>query len=224
MSIMEYIKEKSESFSHGNVFRSSIETKYVELSALVKKRFGGPTDIQTSRWQTAPIERRVPAESDKATSIREAENVFALLNAKLGQELHIGEWYTVTQECVNQFADATGDRQWVHTDQERARHDSPFKCTIAHGFLTLSLIPFLTNMTQTEESLFPGAKLVVNYGLNKVRFPHPIKVGSRIRARTILTELTLTKRCIEVISEVQISVNENQRLACVAGTIVRVYF
>ena len=105
------------------------------------------------------------------------------LELQLDQETFVGEWFTVEQECINQFAEVTGDQQWIHTDPIRAAKESPFKSTIAHGFLTLALLPKLTDAVDDSNNPFPEAKMIVNYGLNQVRFPFPVKAGARIRAR-----------------------------------------
>ena len=102
-----------------------------------------------------------------------------------GQELGTSDWLEIDQDRVNGFADATGDHQWIHVDVERAAA-GPFGGTIAHGYLTLSLIPFLGSQVFSLET--PGAKL--NYGVNKVRFPHPVRVGSRIRDHVTMGEVT----------------------------------
>ena len=102
----------------------------------------------------------------------------AEMKACVGQEIVVSDWLEITQDRVNQFAVATGDHQWIHTDPARAK-DGPFGAPIAHGFLTLSLLPYFF-----EQSLStPSVKMGVNYGLNKVRFMSPVKVGARIRAR-----------------------------------------
>ncbi|MFE3172928.1 MaoC family dehydratase [Amycolatopsis sp. NPDC059090] len=109
----------------------------------------------------------------------------AELAEAVGKPLGTSEWHTVSQEQVQLFADATGDHQWIHLDAEKAAA-GPFGTTIAHGFLTLSLIPsFLPEIYRVE-----GLKMGINYGLNKVRFPQPVKVGSRVRGTADLVELT----------------------------------
>jgi acyl dehydratase len=101
------------------------------------------------------------------------------LAAKVGQEVVVSDWLEVTQQRIDQFADATGDHQWIHVDVERARRESPFGTTIAHGFLTLSLLShFLNNSLE-----FGDSKMGVNYGCNRLRFTAPVKAGSRLRAR-----------------------------------------
>ena len=153
-----------------------------------------------------------------------AEGTYNTLKNKLGKETFLGEWYLIDQNCINQFAKATGDNQWIHTDSERAKVYSPFKSTIAHGFLTLALIPALTETTDPEKTPYPEAKMVVMYGLNKVRYLYPIKSGSRVRARIHLLGLTPIKHSIEVVNKVSIEVENRSRPACIAETVLRLRF
>ncbi|ATJ86867.1 MaoC family dehydratase [Ralstonia solanacearum] len=104
------------------------------------------------------------------------------LRELVGQEVAVSDWMEITQQQVNQFAEATGDRQWIHVDVERARRESPFGAPVAHGFLTLSLLPALMHNALD----MPDVQMGVNYGLNKVRFMAPVPVGSRLRARVSL--------------------------------------
>ncbi len=106
------------------------------------------------------------------------------LAGKAGQEIVVSDWLEVTQERINQFADATGDHQWIHVDVERARRESPFGAPIAHGFLTMSLLSHFLNVSLE----FGGSKMGVNYGFNRLRFTAPVKAGSRLRARFKLKE------------------------------------
>lgn len=101
----------------------------------------------------------------------------------VGQEVAVSDWIVITQERVTRFAEATGDQQWIHVDVERSRKESPYGGTVAHGFLTLSLFPMLMQSAIAMSDV----KMGVNYGLNKVRFPAPLPVGSRLRARFALT-------------------------------------
>jgi acyl dehydratase len=110
----------------------------------------------------------------KFVSLEEAQTL-------IGQEVGISEWLQITQEKVNQFAEATGDFQFIHIDEERARQETPFGGTIAHGFLTLSLLSMLS--AQTDTIKIKGANVFINYGLDKVRFINPVRTGKRIRAR-----------------------------------------
>lgn len=109
------------------------------------------------------------------------------IGERVGQELGVSDWVTVDQERINTFADCTGDHQWIHVDRERAARESPLGTTIAHGYLTLSLLPMLTE----KLGLHPkGATFALNYGLDKVRFLAPVPSGSRLRVRTSLMSMT----------------------------------
>jgi acyl dehydratase len=132
-----------------------------------------------------------------------------------GEELGLSEWLEIDQERVDRFAYATGDHQWIHIDAERAA-SGPFGGTIAHGYLTLSLIPFLGSQVFALQT--PGAKL--NYGVNKVRFPHPVRVGSRIRSRVTLGEVTDLATGKQLTLRHVIEIEGQDKPACVAETVV----
>lgn len=110
------------------------------------------------------------------------------LNALSGQELGISSWTTIDQDRIQAFADATGDHQWIHVDVDRARQESPWGAPVAHGYLTLSLLPMLTE----EIYRVDGISAKINYGLNRVRFPNAVTAGSQVRARTTLLDLEQT--------------------------------
>ena len=132
-----------------------------------------------------------------------------------GQELGTSEWLEVDQPRVNAFAECTEDRQWIHIDVERAK-DGPFGGTIAHGYLTLSLIPYLGSQVFSLET--PGAKL--NYGVNKVRFPSPVRVGSRIRSHVVMGEVTDLPTGKQLTFRHTIEIEGHDKPACVAETVV----
>jgi acyl dehydratase len=140
---------------------------------------------------------------------------FDQLSEAVGEDLGTTEWLEVTQERVDAFADATGDHQWIHVDVDRAR-EGPFGGTIAHGYLTLSLIPQFT--PQLFELETPGAKL--NYGVNKVRFPHPVPVGSAVRATATIAELTDVPAGKHMITRYKVEIEDVEKPACVAETVV----
>ena len=149
----------------------------------------------------------------------------AELQSQVGKETHVGDWVSITQERINQFAEATGDHQWIHVDVERANAESPFGSPIAHGYLTLSLVPYLTESVNPDKPRFPNIKMGVNYGLNKVRFPSPVKVGSRIRSRTSLVSFEEVRgNGIQMINQITIEVEGEQKPCCVAETVSRFYF
>ena len=137
------------------------------------------------------------------------------LAAVKGEHLGYSDWHTVTQEQVNLFADATGDHQWIHVDQERAAQ-GPFGGTIAHGYLTLSLIPVLVSGIYRVDNLTMG----INYGSNKVRFPATVRVGSRIRAGAELVDVQEAKLGKQFVVRTTVEIEGNGKPACVAETVV----
>ncbi|HET7389044.1 MAG TPA: MaoC family dehydratase [Nocardioidaceae bacterium] len=137
------------------------------------------------------------------------------LDAAVGEPLGVSDWLEITQDRVDAFADATGDHQWIHVDVERAT-DGPFGTTIAHGYLTLSLIPQFS--PQLFDLQTPGARL--NYGVNKVRFPSPVKVGSRIRATATITDLADVPAGKQMVTKYVVEIEDEEKPACVAEAVV----
>ncbi|MBM7519452.1 MaoC family dehydratase [Nocardioides nitrophenolicus] len=140
---------------------------------------------------------------------------FEELTEAAGTDLGSSDWVTIDQRRVNQFADATGDHQWIHVDLERAK-EGPFGGTIAHGYLTLSLVPWLGSQVFTLRT--PGAKL--NYGVNKVRFPTPLLVGKRIRLHVRLGEVVDIASGKQLTVQHTVEIEDEAKPACVAETVV----
>jgi acyl dehydratase len=136
-----------------------------------------------------------------------------------GTELGTSDWFEVTQERVNTFADATGDHQWIHVDVERAKAESPFGGPIAHGYLTLSLVVPLVSQTYTVTD----QKMGVNYGLNKVRFPAPVPVGSKVRARVTLKDVEEVAGGVQNTVSVTIEREGGDKPVCIAEWVTRTY-
>ncbi len=143
------------------------------------------------------------------------------LKTLVGQEIAVTDWFNVTQERIQQFADATLDHQWIHVDVGRARRESPFKAPIAHGFLTLSMLPhFMHQALEIKQDV----RLGVNYGLNRVRFVSPVRAGSDIRARIVLQSLKdVPPDAMEAIFNATIEVEGGEKPCCVAEWVVRYY-
>jgi acyl dehydratase len=138
-----------------------------------------------------------------------------------GQEVAVTDWFTMTQDRVQQFADATLDHQWIHVDVERAKTESPFKAPIAHGFLTLSLLAHFMEEAVTIQQKF---SLAVNYGMNKMRFVSPVKVGARIRARFVLASARdVEPNGLEAQYNATVEIEGAEKPACVAEWLVRYY-
>jgi len=140
------------------------------------------------------------------------------LDGRVGQEVAVSPWVEIRQDRIDGFARATDDFQWIHVDQDRARQ-SPFGGTIAHGFLTLSLLPMMTDaaLTLTDRSMG------INYGLNKVRFPSPVPVGSKLRARFTLARLDKMEGCVQTTWSVVVEREGSEKPVMVAETISRYY-
>jgi len=136
----------------------------------------------------------------------------------VGREMATTEWFSVTQDRIQQFAETTEDRQWIHVDRERAQRDSPYGTTIAHGFLTLSL---LSHFLQQAIQIGSGVRMSVNYGLNRVRFPSPVPAGSRIRARFTLQALKDIADGVEATFSVVIEGENSDKPCCVAEWVIR---
>jgi acyl dehydratase len=141
------------------------------------------------------------------------------LRDRIGEELAPSGWMAITQEKINQFADATGDHQWIHIDAARAATESPFKSTIAHGFLTLSLISALLRDAVTPT----GLRMAINYGLNRVRFVAPVPVGSRVRGRFAVAAVEETGDSVQVTWTATIEREGVAKPCCVAEWVVRYY-
>ncbi len=224
MNVIEFIKDKKERLQRNNAqFIARIEPQFKNISDLLNKTI---TNTLNNPWLSKFNLFDDDEQNSPQPLILHPEVVAMLtkLKAQVGEETFIGEWFTVDQECINQFAQVTGDQQWIHTDPVRAAKESPFKTTIAHGFLTLSLLPKLTESVDESSNPYPEAKMMVNYGLNQVRFPFPVKSGSRIRARKKIINLTPMKKSIEIVHEISLEVENSKRPACVAETVLRLYF
>ncbi len=140
------------------------------------------------------------------------------LQALVGEELGASEWHRVDQERIDAFAEVTGDHQWIHVDPERAAA-GPFGTTIAHGYLTLSMLPAL----MAEVWRVEGVRMGVNYGLNRVRFPSPVPVGSRVRVVARLKEAAPLEGAVQGVVEATVEVEGGAKPACVAETVFRLY-
>lgn len=138
----------------------------------------------------------------------------------VGKEIGVSDWLVVTQDRIDRFAEATEDRQWIHVDPERAKRESPYESTIAHGFLTLSLISFFTRQVIEVRG---GNRLVVNYGLNRVRFPSAVREGSRIRAHISLLGFKEFAEGHEAVFACSVECEGSEKPCCVAEWIVRYY-
>ncbi len=154
-----------------------------------------------------------------------AENAAEIFKKRIGAEEPPGDWHQVGQDQINLFAEATGDHQFIHVDPEKAKA-TPFGTTVAHGFLTLSLLPFLqASIAQADRSGYQGLAMGVNYGLNKVRFPNPVAVDSKVRAKRVLSAVDLVgPNALQLTQNVTIEIEGQAKPACAAEFLTRLIY
>lgn len=155
-----------------------------------------------------------------------AEKGIEILEAQVGKPDGAGDWIEVDQDRINLFADATLDHQFIHIDPEKSARLSPYKVTIAHGFLTLSLLPHLTSsIPQQNPAAYEGMVMGVNYGLDKVRFPSPVPVNSKLRAHRELMDVTLVdENTIQTKNKITVEIEGSEKPACVAEFLSRMIY
>lgn len=220
MSVVEYLKDRERLLRKqlGSVeLKSRFEPSLRVLSERLSKTINHTLNTPWLGKFALLLEREQQAEAVVTPEARAFYNKWC---ERIGQETHLGDWLLIDQDRINQFAFVTEDDQWIHTDVARAAKESPFGTTIAHGFLTLAMLP---KLTQSTNNPYPEARMLVNYGMNTVRFPYPVKAGSKVRARTQLKQVEVSKRYVDLISEIKIEIENSKRLACVAETLLRVY-
>jgi acyl dehydratase len=152
------------------------------------------------------------------------ELALATLTAQVGTEIHVSPWLEVTQERVRAFADATDDHQWIHVDPARADRESAYGGTIAHGYLTLSLYPMLRGLVEEGRPPYPGVRNVINYGINKLRFPTAVRVGSRLRLRSTLLAVEEVPGGLQLVESGTFELDGEPKPGCVAELLMRLYF
>ncbi len=227
MKVVNLLKQRSEVLSRQHAVlmqrMSPAVKEYWEEFLTKTNNFHLFTWVRDFHFPAAVNEDTISADAEIILK-PEAQKLFDQLSEQIGEVIHTGDWLLVDQNRINQFGLVTEDTQWIHTDPERAARDSPFKTTIAHGFLTLALLPRLTDSVDPEKPLFPTAKMVVNVGLNEVRFPYPIKSGDRVRARSILTSVTPVKKGLEVVREIRVEIDGIRRPGCVVQSVIQLHF
>jgi len=152
-----------------------------------------------------------------------SSQLIELLRGRIGQEVHVSDWLTITQQRIDAFADATSDHQWIHVDPVRAAAESPWGTTIAHGYLTLSLYPMMRGLVSADSPIYPGVRQVINYGLDKLRFPNAVKVDSRIRTRCVLSKVEEVTGGVQTTEQATFEIDGQAKPACIAEAIMRLY-
>jgi acyl dehydratase len=153
-----------------------------------------------------------------------AEAAHEKFQAAVGQPEGTGDWIEITQDRINQFADVTEDHQFIHVDPEQSAQLSPWKVTIAHGFLTLSLLTKLSESIPTPADRYDGILMGVNYGFDKVRFINPVKVGSKIRASSVLKAVELKGNNLQVVRTMTVEIEGEDKPALVADWVTRLVY
>ena len=151
------------------------------------------------------------------------EAALKVLGAKIDQPGDATDWFEITQDRINQFAEATMDHQWIHVDPERAKA-GPFGAPIAHGQLTLSILSFLPGDADIGVPALDGVKLGINYGWNRVRFPSPVPVGAHVRTRGCIKSVEAKGDMLEVVNELTCEIKGSDKPACVGESVLRLVF
>ncbi|WCE31509.1 MaoC family dehydratase [Vibrio sp. SCSIO 43137] len=227
MKVVDMLKHRSESLSKQpfEIKEFMSPTLRVYWEDLVNKANDNPLAHWFREHQLLPaINEEQHIQEEVIELSPAAQAVYDELLPKLDEEIHVGDWVSISQDRINAFGEVTEDMQWIHTDPERASEESPFKTTVAHGFLTLSMLSRMTDSVDPENSLFPTARMVVNVGLNQVRFPYPVKSGDNIRTRSKLVKITPIKKGLEIEREMKVEIDGVRRPGCVVVSVIRLYF
>lgn len=152
------------------------------------------------------------------------QNAFEIMQARVGQQTSQSEWFEITQERINDYADVSMDHQWIHIDVERAEKESPFGTPIAHGNLTLAVMGHLPIASAAEGPKIEGQKLGINYGFDRIRFPAPVPVGSKIRSTSTLRRVEIKGNMLETMTEIVVEAEGSEKPVCVAESLGRMVF
>jgi len=197
---------------HGNA-KSQIPPCILADSHPRQTQFRLASQLPTSRLEDAPMTENAIA------------SALTALQARVGHEVHVSDWMMISQERINAFAAATDDPQWIHLDVERATRESPYGAPIAHGYLTLSLSVPLRGLVDTSKPIAPSVRNVINYGLNKLRFPNAVRVGSKIRGRFTLQAVEqVAPNVLQVTEQYTVEIEGAPKPACIAESVMRLVF
>lgn len=229
MKVADLFKHRGEAISkqHSEFMQWMSPTVREYWGEIINKAHNRHLFARLRDFQAPAVNDEVQAPIEQPNTIEmkpEAEKLYLELQSKIGEVIHTGEWLEVSQQRINQFGQITEDMQWIHTDPERAATESPFKTTVAHGFLTLALLPKLTDSVDPDNNLFPTAKMVVNIGLNQVRFPYPVKADNRVRAVSTLSKVTPIRKGLEIEREIKVEIDGVRRPGAVVTSVIQLHF
>ena len=152
------------------------------------------------------------------------ENALKTMSARVGEQTSQSEWFEVTQQRINDYADVSMDHQWIHVDVDRANKESPFGAPIAHGNLTLAIMGHLPMASVAEGPKIEGQKLGINYGFDRIRFPSPVPVGTKLRATSTLKRVEIKGEMLETMNEIVVEAQGTEKPVCVAESLGRMVF
>ena len=152
------------------------------------------------------------------------QNAFEIMQSRIGETMSQSEWFEITQDRINDYADVSMDHQWIHVDVDRANTESPFGAPIAHGNLTLAVMGHLPVASAAEGPKFEGQKLGINYGFDRIRFPSPVPVGTKIRSTNTLKRVEIKGGMIETMTEIVVEAEGSDKPVCVAESLGRMVF
>ena len=152
------------------------------------------------------------------------QNAFEIMQARVGEQTSQSEWFEITQERINDYADVSMDHQWIHIDVDRAKKESPFGAPIAHGNLTLAVMGHLPVASAAEGPKIEGQKLGINYGFDRIRFPAPVPSGSKIRSTSTLRRVEIKGNMLETMTEIVVEAEGSDKPVCVAESLGRMVF
>ncbi|MBT5701158.1 MAG: MaoC family dehydratase [Gammaproteobacteria bacterium] len=152
------------------------------------------------------------------------ENALKTMSSRVGEQTSQSEWFEVTQQRINDYADVSMDHQWIHVDVDRANKESPFGAPIAHGNLTLAIMGHLPMASVAEGPKIEGQKLGINYGFDRIRFPSPVPVGTKLRATSTLKRVEIKGEMLETMNEIVVEAQGTEKPVCVAESLGRMVF
>lgn len=211
MKLVNLFKEKSQQFQQFQLSNSELIRRFEpQVRELRESLNQSVSNSFASAWFSKWL--AVANEESEIVAVPEAVDLYNALITRVGQEMHLSDWHTISQMDINAFAQVTGDNQWIHVDEVKARRESPFRSTVAHGFLLLALLPRLRDLGNCHS--YSGARYVVNTGVQQAQFQWPVKPGQSVRARTTLRKVALHRRGVDITEEMVLELRDTHRRAC----------
>lgn len=220
MNVKEYIRQKGEWVASAqHTLKEKFENQVRDISITLEEFNEKKIDL----FQIKEFLKSYSGGGATPQASESVENLYKALAENMGNQYHVGEWFLMSQSKINQFAEVTGDKQWIHIDEERAQQNSPFGSTVAHGFYLLSLLPYLTETVNSAEFDYPYVRLVVNSGISNARFQSVVKPNARIRAKSRIVQAHKYKKHLELVKQVEVEIENKSVPAVIADINYRIY-